>query len=224
MPPTALNHEQQGEIYEKLRDHFRVVMGAPCRSFPGYPFPVDWGKGGVFISAVIEHFEEEQQRALVAHFNRWFRHVESRCGIFQGILPNLLKATDLKRVEGGVQFEANQTFGADGLMNELQLDSKCKDLWTHVRTYQDFLSSCQIRYYLNKPFGNTSARQVTFTAHPGTPIFLMLYLLRALDYDRTGAECGFGQVILIDRNGLPTDGEAEHILHFSSGLVDWGRA
>ena len=225
--PSALNPEQQVEVYHKLRDHFKVVMGGPCKEFPGYPFRADWGKGGVSITAVIEHFEEGEQTALVAHFNKWLKGLEkgspTKCGVFQGILPYMLRAEKLQRVEGGLQFGAKKAFG-QRLMDELKLNSECKDLWVHIETYQDFLQSCQIRYTYNRPFGNTSARQVTFTAHQGTPIFLMLYLLRALDYDRTGAECGFGQVILTDRNGLPMDGDEELILHFSSGLVDWGRA
>jgi hypothetical protein len=61
---------------------------------------------------------------------------------------------------------------------------------------------------------------VEFKAYDGLPIFLMLWLLRQLDVGKLGEKCGFGQVIIIDHNGLPHEGY-DNNLHYSSGIIHW---
>ena len=100
-----MDTDQQVGVYRQLENHFKVVMYAPCNAFPGYPFKVDWTSGQhVSITAVIEHFEDKQQEALVIHFNTFLRSSGS-CGIFEGVLPSMLRAAKLERCEGGIQFE-----------------------------------------------------------------------------------------------------------------------
>lgn len=216
MPPSTLSPEEQKKVYHQLEDHFQVVMGAPCNSFPGYPFPVNWDKGAVKITAVIENFEEDQKKALVACFNDWFK--SRGWGIFQAKLKDMLKAAPLVNcAQQGIQFKAGKRTNPNELMQEITEFSPCKDLWEHVGNYQQFLETCRINYFNNSPFGYTTARRVTFSADHGVPLCLMLYLLHALENQM----CGFGQVVVVDCNGLPR-GSTATCLHYASGLVHWG--
>ena len=107
--------EEREDIYSKLKSHFTLIGSAPCYNFPGYPFHFRndmFGGNKVSITAVIEHFGEEQQQALVKRFQQFLKRPTSpgtsvACGIFQPKLCMMLKASTLKRVEGGIQFEAN---------------------------------------------------------------------------------------------------------------------
>jgi hypothetical protein len=214
-------------LYGKLRDHFDVVFHAPCRYFEGYPFAWTTGRNCVGISAVIEYFDKPQHEALLRNFNesfhppRQYGSFPAMCGVSSEV-PWIhdLKATPLDRFEGGIQFEVNETLrDKDSFMTINFEESRFKCLYPSVKTYQDFLENCQIRFRRNEPFGRTSARYVTFEAYPGTPIIIMLWLLRLLDH--TPEACGFGEVKITDRHGLPTDEINSHCLHFSSGLIRW---
>ena len=189
--------EEREDIYSKLKSHFTLIGSAPCYNFAGYPFhfrnDIQESSYKVSITAVIEHFGEEQQQALVKRFQQFLKRPTSP-GIFQPELCMMLKASTLQRMEGGIQFEAKDAVKPERLMEEIKVISEHRDLWKEVVTYEDFQNLCQIRYRTNKPFGDTTARFVRFGAKEGTPIFLMIYLLMQLDSQKGREACGFGQV------------------------------
>jgi hypothetical protein len=213
---VALTAEQQRDTYKTLHSHLYLIFNAPSKNFVNYPFEWNDSECSVSITAIIEHFEETQQAALIKSCNSMLKKDFSRA--VPAFLLKFLKADVLQREEGGIQFEANASTTPELLMEEIKI-SECASLWGHVKTYDEFLQLCQVRYN-NKPFGSSSVRVVTFSAYHGTPIFIMLWLLRQLDYPKMSEACGFGQVIVTARNGLPSDGD-EHNLHYSSGLIDW---
>ncbi len=213
----TLSVEQQKDVYQKLQDHLCVIFSAPCKRFAAYPFKWEEGECDISITAIIEHFGKAQQAALIASCNRMLGKKNSVCrGV--GSMVQFLKACDLKRAEGGIQFEVKPQWTEGKLMDEIK-SSVCAGLWDDIKTYSDFLIHCQIRFNI-KPFGGTDISVVSFRAERGLPIFLMLWLLRQLDYSKVSEECGFGQVMVIGRNGLPGDGD-DHNLHFSTGFIDW---
>ena len=221
--PKALDLCQQEDVFRKLNDHMYVIFNAPCSKFPNYPFEWDSAEGNVSITAIIEHFGDEQQASLIRSFNTSLRSMRFNGGNYNPV-SSFLKATVLKRQEGGIQFESNTKETPEHFMEHIKR-SKCASLWNHVETYTDFLNNCQIRYR-NDPFGESGVRMVRFIAYPGVPICLMLWLQRQLCYHKTSEACGFGQVIITHLNGLPSDSksgaaDASHNLHFSSGLITW---
>jgi hypothetical protein len=217
--PQTLNSEQQMDVYQRLQDHLYVIFNAPCKPFESFPFK--WKKEdlSVSITAIIEHFEENQQVSLIKSFNSILKmNMSGDYNRYVDVLRHL-KASALKRHEGGIQFEVNINSKAEYLMEALKVSYfRTSVLWSHIKSYEDFINHCQIRYEQNDPFGNTGARVVTFSAYHGTPIFLMLCLLRQLEHGNE--QCGFGQVIVIERNGLPNYGD-DYNLHFCSGLIKW---
>ena len=219
----TLDVEQQKDVYQKLQNHFNVIFNAPCKYFAGYPFKWKDGECDVSITAIIEHFEEEQQDALIACCNKMLMKKGGHGSTSPAFIVSSLKASVLQRYEGGIQFEVNPStsftkWPQERIMEEIKISDHA-DYWKHVETYSDFINHCQIRYNI-KPFGGTDVKEVQFHAYAGLPIFLMLWLLRQLDFERESNKCGFGKVIVIDRNGLPEDGD-DHNLHFSSGLIKW---
>ncbi len=219
--PKALDPGQQDDIYRKLHDHMYVIFNAPCSKFPNFPFEWDRAEGNVSITAIIENFEEEQQANLIKSFNNSLRTLRFNGSCIDSV-SRYLKATILKRYEGGIQFEAGATGTPERIMEAIKI-SECASLWNHVMTYADFLNNCQIRYK-NDPFGDSGVRIVRFVAYPGIPICLMLWLQRQLCFYKTSETCGFGQVIISHLNGLPSDSKSDnngHNLHFSCGLISW---
>lgn len=222
-PPKTLDVEQQVDIYQKLQNHFNVIFNAPCNHFPGYPFTWKDGERDVSITAIIEHFGKEQQDALINSCNKMLAKKGGHLNIGPSYIVSSLKASELQRVEGGIQFEAYPStsftkWPPERVMEEIRI-SDCADLWKHIKTYSDFINHCQIRYNIS-PFGGTDIKEVRFKAYAGLPIFLMLWLLRQLDFKRESDKCGFGKVIIVDSNGLPSDGHY-HDLHFGSGIIKW---
>lgn len=220
---AALHVVQQKDIYQKLQNHFNVIFNAPCKYFPGYPFTWKDGECDVSITAIIEHFGEEQQDALTTSCNKMLAKKGGHLNTGPDYVISSLKASKLQRVEGGIQFESNPSksftkWTAERLMEEIKI-GECAYFWTHIDTYSDFVNHCQIRFNVEN-FGGTDVKKVEFHAYAGLPIFLMLWLLRQLDFEIESDKCGFGKVIIVDRNGLPSD-EHCHALHFSSGLIKW---
>jgi hypothetical protein len=107
-PPT-LDVAQQKDVYKKLQHHFNVIFNAPCKPFPGYPFTQNGWKHAVSFTAIIEHFEDDQQRALISSYNKTLKKGSFCSSVVTGTasIVGSLQAKKLNRVEGGIQFEAS---------------------------------------------------------------------------------------------------------------------
>jgi hypothetical protein len=123
VPIIVVGPKEREDVYAKLKSHFTLIGSAPCSYFPGYPFKFkDGAERIVSVSAVIEHFEKEQQAALVKSFKRFFKRANEstrfKCGIFQPALCWMLKASPLLLCssKGGIQFEANEIFKSESVM------------------------------------------------------------------------------------------------------------
>jgi hypothetical protein len=218
--------EEQKDIYKKLQGHFHVILHGPCKLFPGYPFTCKGWAREISITAIIEHFGKKQRDALIASCNRMLERQGGHLNTGVSSIVSSLRASDLRRAEGGIQFEADPStsftqWAPERLMEELRT-CRCAGLWTHVPAYSDFVGQCQIRYNIT-PFGESDVKEVRFIPYPGVPIFLMLWLLRQLDFKEPREECGFGHVVIVGVSGLPDweEEEEQHCLHFSSGVIKW---
>lgn len=217
--PKALNIEQQKHAYERIYDHLNVLLNAPCTRFPHYPFVWKEGECSVYVTAIVEHFEDEQQFALVTRLNKKLKQM-NLCSNVPNWASEFLRARLLRRHDGGIQFKVKEEISETEFMEIVKgFDSDCANMWTHVKNFTDFLDHCQIRFHI-KPFGETTAKLVTFKAYHGTPIILMMWILRQLECYQSRNACGFGQVIITLRNGLPDAGE-DHSFHYKSGLINW---
>lgn len=215
--PNTLNPEQQKEVFRMLHSHMYVIFNAPATEFHNYPFQWDMGEGAVTITAIIEHFDKEQQAALIDCLNKALEGYRFSSADSASV-STFLKATMLERYEGGIQFVSNPLFPHINVMEKIKR-SKCGHLWDHINTYEDFLELGKIKFQ-NDPFGSSGVSVVRFIAYSGTPLCVMLWLLRQLYCVEASDECGFGEVIITQRNGLPFDGD-ELNLHFNNGLIIW---
>jgi hypothetical protein len=208
----ALTPEQQKEYADKMIRHLEVVMNAPCTSFEGYPFSNNGNS--VQIKAVIECFNDNVKNKLMERLNYMLKHgnfVDSR-------FHYKLKATKLMRHEGGYQFEAKEEDEEQYLIGDCLRNSPVSNLWTKYQTYNDFTNDCQIRFSRDEPFGNTTARVVTFCAYEAVPLYIMLWLYRELLWFGSPTRQCMGRVEIIETDGLP-DGEDWICWH--SSLITW---
>lgn len=214
----ALNPEKQKQVYQMIQNHLGIIFNAPCTKFHDYPFTWKENENSVSITAIIEHFEEEQQQALVDRCNMKLRR--SNFSISRIIWASeCLKARSLRRHGGGIQFKLRSDVSDQAFMEILKESDKA-DLWGHVKSLTDFVDTCQIRFHV-KPFGETYAKVVSFKAYHGVPIVIMMWLLRQLEGNISNDHYGFGQVIVMQRNGLPDAGSNDYKLHYGSGLIRW---
>ena len=187
-------------LSSELDNHMKWILMASCKPGIGSPF----GDEGVSITAVIEHFGEEQKKALIAWLNDnthgapWF-------------MKNL-KATPLDRAEGGIQFKAldgvhGYEFISD--LNSATMRGECLELESYLfyenaePTFTNFYSACQIRFSINKPFGKTTARKVLFNAYHGVPLCFMIDIQRILESSELCQKLGLGEVAITKYKGLP---------------------
>jgi hypothetical protein len=213
----TLNLEQQKQTHKLLKDHLHVVFNYPCKSFPGYPFAWKEGESKVYFTAIIEHFEEAQEYALAERCNRKLRKMNFNDS-HQIWALECMTAKYMRRNGGGIQFKARSSL-YDKDIHDIIKEVDHANLWGHVKSVRDVLDHCQIRFHV-EAFGATDAKVVSFKAYDGVPIVLMMWLLRQLECRTPRDPYGFGQVIIVHRNGLPDAGD-DHDLHFKSGLIFW---
>jgi hypothetical protein len=215
--PRALNPVQQKQANQLIQEHLYIVFNGPCKRFPHYPFAWKESESSVYLTAIIEHFEEDQQHALAQRCNIKLKQMN-----FSGSLPiwasECLKARTLRRHGGGIQFKLRSCLSEKDF-TEIMREYDRANLWEHVKNLNDLIDHCQIRFHI-KPFGQTTAKVVSFKAYSGVPIVLMMWVLRQLECNKSRDLCGFGQVIVIQRNGLPDAGD-DHDLHYKSGMIYW---
>jgi hypothetical protein len=217
--PIALTVTQQKEYAIKMQEHLAVLMNAPCCYFEGYPYPADGPSGsghfnGVYIQAVIENFNASVQNKLMERLNHMLcagNNVDSRFHF-------KMKAVPLQRCEGGFQFLAQDGLAEEHFMADCLRISPVKNLWAKYDTYEAFLNQCQIRFSKNKQFGNTTARVVRFEAYEALPLYIMIWLLRELDWCESPTRQLMGEVEVMETNGLPSG--YDWICWYSS-LITW---
>lgn len=231
--PAALTLAEQKEYAVKMQEHLAVVMNAPCAYFEGHPFltaAANKDGGGVYIKAVIERFVYDKYHAdeaaaaaatdvqdiLVERFNHLFQMGTNVSSHFH----YKLKATKLKRCEGGFQFEAKKE--PEFFIRDCLRASPVSGLWAKYAgsssSYKAFTDDCQIRFTQNQPFGNTSARIITFSARGGVPLYIMLWLFRELSWPQSPSRQWMGHVEVIETNGLP---DGQDWLCWYSSLITW---
>ena len=217
--PIALTVTQQKEYAIKMQEHLTVLMNAPCSYFEGYPYPDDGPSGsgnfnGVYIQAVIEHFNPSVQNILMERLNHMLcagNNVDSQFHF-------KMKAVPLQRWEGGFQFLAKDGLAEEHFMADCLQISPVKNLWAKYDTYEAFSNQCQIRFSMNKQFGNTTVRVVRFEAYEALPLYIMIWLLRELYWRESPTRQLMGEVEVMETNGLPS--EYDWICWYSS-LITW---
>jgi hypothetical protein len=217
--PIALTVTEQKEYAVKLQEHLTVVMNAPCAYFDGYPFLAE-AKGdqqyfnGVYIQAVIERFDEDVQNKLMTRLNHMLHagnNVDSNFHFKMQAIP-------LNRVEGGFQLIADDGLAEEHFMADCLGMSPVSNLWAKYETYDAFANQCQIRFSQNKQFGSTTARVVRFKAYEALPLYVMLWLVRELEWCESPTRQWMGEVQVIETNGLP---DAHDWICWHSSLITW---
>ncbi len=217
--PSALTVTQQKEYAIKMQEHLTVLMNAPCSYFEGYPYPADGPSGsgkfnGVYIQAVIEHFNPSVQNKLMERLNQMLfagNNVASRFHF-------KMKAVPLERCEGGFQFMAKDELTEEHFMADCLQINPVNNLWAKNDTYGAFFNQCQIRFSENKQFGNTTARVVKFEAYEALPLYIMIWLLRELYLRESPTRQLMGEVEVIETNGLPSGYDW---ICWHSSLITW---
>jgi hypothetical protein len=186
-------------LSQQLQDHTEWIYMASCKHDIGSPF----GDNGVSITAVIEHFGEDQQKAL----NTWLNTNMSGLSRFMGIL----QATRLDRVEGGIQFTPSNGVKKDDFIADLnglastdnypELKSYLHD--TSEPTSTSFFNECQIHFRDHRPFGKTTARTVVFDAFSAVPLCFMIEIKTVLETNWLCRDLGLGEVAITKCKGLP---------------------
>jgi hypothetical protein len=217
--PTALTIVQQKEYALKMREHLEVVMNAPCDYFEGYPFLADETGGptqfnGVYIEAVIERFDEAVKAKLMERLNYMLCVGNNVNSSFHF----KMRAVPLNRVEGGFQLIAEDSLPEESFMACCLRMSPVSNLWAKYETYEVFSNQCQIRFSQNKPFGSTTSRVVTFRAYAALPLYVMLWLLRELEWCQSPTRQWMGDVKVTETGGLP---DARDWICWYSSLITW---
>ena len=187
-------------LSQQLQDHTEWIYMASCKKGIGSPF----GDNGVSITAVIEHFGEDQQKAL----NTWLNTNMSGLSRFMGIL----QATPMDRAEGrGIQFTPSNGVKKDDFIADLNNDASTKDC-LELKSYlydsseptsTSFFNQCKIRFGQNKRFGKTTARTVVFDACNAVPLCFMIEIKTILESGWLCSDLGLGEVAITGYTGLP---------------------
>jgi hypothetical protein len=188
-------------LSSQLADHTKWIHMASCKKGIGSPF----GDDGVSITAVIEHFGEDQQKAL----NTWLNTNMSGLSRFMGIL----QATPMDQAEGrGIQFTPSDGVEKGYFIAELNNDAGAEDGCLELKSYlsngseptsTSFFNQCKIRFWQNKRFGKTTARTVVFDAYNAVPLCFMIEIKTVLESSLLCSDLGLGEVAITGYTGLP---------------------
>jgi hypothetical protein len=193
----------------ELDAHIKWINMASCSEGIGSPF----GDDEISITAVIENFGEEQQKALNTWLNTKMRRVS-------GFMSNL-QATPMVPIHGsssGIQFTAiRDEKWFISTINHQYERRECLELQCYLYDgadpiLEDFLDACQIQFCRNEPFGKTTARKVYFKACPAVPLHFMIEIQTLLGTSELCKELGLGEVFITYHCGLPDPCSDRHML------------
>ena len=206
----ALSRTSYREKAIDLERHHQWINMVSCKPGIGSPYAA-MHDDGVFITAIIENFEEQSQ--VVQFINHVCLNVRDSW------LTQRLRASPM---EAGIQLHSaygqTKAFFVEGVRNAceygalLAADNYVFDTPSEEEG-EGFFHACQIRYTINAPFGETKARTVQFAAGSNVPLRLFIELLQELSTEasRRSILKDLGQIAIVDTQGLP-DCVEDHLL------------
>ena len=203
---AALSRKSYREKALALERHHAWVNMVACKPGIGSPYAAPGvGDDGVYITAVVEHFDVETVYEVLANF------VNQVClNVRDSWLTQRLRAVPM---EDGVQLWSTYNQSQSSFVQSVKEACEYGALLppSHYELGDDtFFDECQIRCRTLEPFGATTASIVQIVARSNVPLRLMLELLREFWLPACNRHCGLealGQITLVDTQGLPDSGK-----------------